>query len=986
MNSTNQILSNFNEISPKYLNSKLSYIHMNIRSLRKNFTPLISHIHNITNKIHLIILTETNITDDETQLYNLHGYNSIFLNRDGRGGGIAVYIKEGIHFETITIKSTSFETIRVDITINNKNITVIAIYRPPCQNINTFVNELDQAISNINKKIETIIIGDMNIDIKKRSTITTKYLDMLSAYGLQCMVTETTREDVNNKTSTCIDHMFVRCNQSHAHAAVVATTISDHYALFGFIEEMDKTKNKTSIQGSENIILNNKKVNQLINEINWKNIIDQSCNTNELFNNIFKAFCDVYEKAEEYNTSIKRRNAYPWLSAVLLRCCKIRDKLHKRWLKNKNNELNNIIYKKFNNNLNKRISNAKNTYNMQQFIKYRNNLRVTWQIINNITGKQIKNVDETIKKNFPNEKLEDLTEEFAQKFKTNVENIIHKCNIETINYTTPQVQNSLYLEYTNEMEIFNILNNLNMKKSAGADGIRSMDLKNNAITLTPTITALVNSSLSESIVPNLLKTSLVRPIYKSGKKTEHNNYRPIAILSVVEKVLEEVIVRRLNHFLTKYNIIHENQFGFQKGKNINQLLGLFSNHINQCLGKNMNCLALFIDFSKAFDTLSHEKLINILERSGIRGQCIQWFKSYLSCRTYRVKIETVVSKDASTTHGVPQGSKLGPILYIIYANDLLNVLKKSNTFAYADDTAIVVSHESIDMAMQIMQNELNALTRWCHDRGLIINATKTKLMHIRPRHIPITNTKLTFHNTECIHRNSMSAIITTDTCSTQIELVDTYKYLGVHLDEHFKWKTHTNVLHTKLRKSAFALYHLSNCAPYNVLRQAYFSLSESYLRHGITAWGTATYCKSLQRAQDRILKLLYKSQHKTQKNPYTNNTQSNKNTNNVNKQLLSNSTELCKELKIMSIENIYKTTIINEFCNNTNLLQHLNHEQNTRRRTQGRFHIPSFRNNYGKNSLVVTLPTTLNQLPTNILRIRNKTNRKNILKKLLLNL
>lgn len=221
-------------------------------------------------------------------------------------------------------------------------------------------------------------------------------------------------------------------------------------------------------------------------------------------------------------------------------------------------------------------------------------------------------------------------------------------------------------------------------------------------------------------------------------------------------------------------------------------------------------------------------------------------------------------------------------------------------------------------------------------------------MHIRPRHLPRTNFKLIFHNTECLHRTSINSTTTsTDTCSTQIDIVNSYKYLGVHLDEHFKWKVHTDILHKKLRKSSYALYHLSNCSPYSVLRQAYLSLAESYLRHGITAWSTATYCKSLQLTQNRLLKLLHKNLHKNQHNTHTLNqdnhyannnaqTQQNKgNTNNINhNQRSSKSAQLCRDLQVLNIKNLYKTTIINEFYNNTQFFQQLYHEQNTRNRAQ----------------------------------------------------
>lgn len=558
----------------------------------------------------------------------------------------------------------------------------------------------------------------------------------------------------------------------------------------------------------------------------------------------------------------------------------------------------------------------------------------------------------------------------------------------------------MYLSYTNSEEIYNILKNLNARKSAGVDGIRAIDIKKNAHVLTPIMTELINSSLRESSIPELLKISIIRPIFKNGIKSDYNNYRPIAILSVVEKVLEEIVVRRLNEFLVKYKIINQKQYGFQKGKNINQLLGLFSNHVNQKLSKNKHCLTLFIDFSKAFDTLSHEKMLSTLERNGVRGHCLEWFKNYLQCRAFRVKIENNLSRITPTTHGVPQGSKLGPILYIIYANDLLSILKESTAYAYADDTAIIVSHESIHTATHIMQKELNNITRWCHDSGLIINAGKTKIMHIRPRHIPHTEVKITFHNTECLHR-TQNRSQTDDTCSTYLEIVNTYKYLGVHLDNHFKWNLHIDSLQTKLRQSSYALYHLSNCAPDNVLRQAYFSLAESYLRHGITAWGTASKCTKLQLTQNRLLKILHKKQkhpinnlrrnnlntnNHTDNNSQINNTNSHNNNGNSNYQQTShNNTNLHKKLNILNIKGIYKTTIVNEFYDNPEFLERIDHNQNTRRRAEGRYKIPKFQNNYGKHSLAIRLPSILNQIPTNLLSLRNNINRKKLIKNYFLN-
>lgn len=547
---------------------------------------------------------------------------------------------------------------------------------------------------------------------------------------------------------------------------------------------------------------------------------------------------------------------------TLLKACDIGDKLFNKWQNNKRNKNYETEYKKFRNLVNKKLNRAKNNYNRIRLLQNKNNVRVTWQIINEITGKEYNNLDTTIIKNFKTDNIQEISNKFAVNFYSNVQKIIHKCDIQTLRYEKQTIPNTIYLSPATEEEIFSILKNINVKKGPGIDNIRPKDIKNNAECLTPIITTFVNSSINNITIPKILKTSVIRPIYKNGTKNDYNNYRPIAILPIIEKVLEHVIVTRLNEFLEKYKIINPNQYGFQKGKNINKLLGNFANHINKQLSENKHCLALFVDFSKAFDTLSHKNLLEILERYGIRGTCLQWIKHYLELRCYRVKVGDCLSDETpSGNNGVPQGSKLGPVLYLIYANDMLNILHNSTVFAYADDTAIVVSKNNIIEASETMQNELNIVTRWCHDNGLIINATKTKLMHIKAPHLVNHEINLIFHNNQCLHNSKPHTV---NMCNVLIEKVKTFKYLGVYVDDNFKWLSHIQNLRKKLRKTAYSLFHLSNCSPFDVLKQAYFSLTESYMRHGITAWGSSTYCKSLQQTQNQILKILLKNLNNNQ--------------------------------------------------------------------------------------------------------------------------
>lgn len=203
MNNKQQTLSNFNEINKNLLSHPLSLIYMNIRSLRLNFNTFLVSIAKIINKIKIIILVETNISNNENNIYSIKGFYSIFVNREGKGGGVAIYIKENLNYSQISLETKSFESIQTDININNKNISLLSIYRPPDKKVSEFIKELEIIISKINNKQEIIIVGDINIDINKQNKTTATYLDMLTSNGMQPMINECTREDPNKNTRTC---------------------------------------------------------------------------------------------------------------------------------------------------------------------------------------------------------------------------------------------------------------------------------------------------------------------------------------------------------------------------------------------------------------------------------------------------------------------------------------------------------------------------------------------------------------------------------------------------------------------------------------------------------------------------------------------------------------------------------------------------------------------------------------------------------------
>lgn len=405
-----------------------------------------------------------------------------------------------------------------------------------------------------------------------------------------------------------------------------------------------------------------------------------------------------------------------------------------------------------------------------------------------------------------------------------------------------------------------------------------------------------------------------------------------------------------------------------KNRNVNQLLLEFSNTINTNLNKNRHSLVIFIDFKKAFDTLSHEKIIQKLEKIGIRGRISEWFRSYLCDRGFKVKISDRLSQFQSTSFGVPQGSILGPLLFVIYVNDMLSVLKNSIGFQYADDTAIIVSHHDINSAIEIMQTEFDEVVRWCHDNGLIINCKKTKLMHIRPPHILRTQIKIRFHNFECLHKNkSQQCLNLLDDCRDIIDTVNVYRYLGVEVDCNFKWHSHIKYVCKRLRQSTYALYHLSNYTSFSVLKQVYFSLVESVLQYGIVAWGnTSEYMiAELQRVQNRIFKILLRAKYGAR---YVDNYSLNYSLN----------------LGLLTVNKLFIFNMANEMYCDQRFKQAIDHGVNTRQRAQGLLQTPRIHNSYGRQQLSFVVPMIFNQLPRDLWNIVPKYTRKKSIKKYIL--
>ena len=417
--------------------------------------------------------------------------------------------------------------------------------------------------------------------------------------------------------------------------------------------------------------------------------------------------------------------------------------------------------------------------------------------------------------------------------------------------TTAPNPKSLYFNPTDPFEINKIIRSFKAKKSSGDDGISMALLKNVCESCSVPISMIVNMSLEQGIVPDGMKLAKVIPVYKAKSRDTFTNYRPISLLSNISKILEKVVHKRLYGFVTKHEILYDGQYGFRpKHSTIDALTEFVSNAL-PALDNSGNCLAVYLDLSKAFDTIKHSVLIDKLEHYGVRGRALDWFRSYLEQRRQYVSYGGVHSDIRYVEYGVPQGSVLGPLLFILYSNDLPIALKNCHTILFADDTTIYTTGTDLLDIFTRINTDLDVLNDWFMANKLSANPSKTKaILYSKKGRQQIQNLNVYMDG-------------------QKLERVKTTKFVGVYFDENFTWEYHVDHCRKKMLQGTFAINSSKHILNEKHLKILYYSLVYPYIHYGIMLWGNALikHIRRIQVTQKKCVRAICGANFKSPSSP-----------------------------------------------------------------------------------------------------------------------
>jgi len=744
----------------------------------------------------------------------------------------------------------TFESVTIEVSYPNKNIIISNIYHSPNPPSNctaqahslNFLEFLDAHLSELSDSNKDVYVFlDSNIDLLKLNNfnLANDYMDVSISNGFLQLISRATRIQGNH--FSLIDHILSNKITLNYTAGTILHDLSDHF--INYIQlPISKQKTKVKPVFKRNFSSTNvQNFKTSLSGSNWQHLFNCN-NVDESFDLFWLTFSELYELhfplvKFKFNQNLHKINEYFTNGLLISRRTKL--ELCKKAAKERTPEAVNK-YRTYRNIFNNLVRTSKKMYFNENFTKFKKNPKKTWELLKEAANLNKSN-DSVERLCVGNEIITDPGQiaehfnDFFVKIGKEISDSIKKTDVTPESYM-PNLPNLQELEF-NEIHavlIRDIIKSFVTKGSLDSDGISTKLLKSISNEICEPLAHVFNLSVQQGIFPSKLKKSRTVPIFKAGDPSACDNYRPISLLSSLSKILEKIVSVQLVNHLERNDLLYEHQYGFQRGKSTEHNLVQAFNYIGNAINENKYCIGVFFDLKKAFDVCSLEILLMKLEKMGIRGTALKWFKSYLNKRTQFVDINGNFSSEKDITTCILQGSILGPILFLIYINDLFRV-SQSLTLMFADDTFGLNSDNDLNRLIAKINQDINKMAIWFKANKLALNKSKTKYIIFRakgkkiPENLPPIIIDENEQNKP--YDNDNVTIIERYHNNHENSKCRAYKLLGIYLDEYLTLDQHVSQIVNKLNRSLYCIRMAKNNLKYDGLRALYFAIIHSHLSY-----------------------------------------------------------------------------------------------------------------------------------------------------------
>lgn len=821
----------------------------------------------------ILILTEHDLNSDEIARVNIKKFqiNAFFSRQNSFKGGVMIVSRIGLEGKQVDIPQSlsnrlieekQFELCAYSYVKCNFRFLIVGVYRSPSSDYHIFLDRLSIFIDFFSKKYTHIIIGgDINIDVMKNDDKHKCLKNVLKSHNMRYLVTFPTR--ITEHSKSAIDN-FLITNTDIYNISIegIVTCLSDHDAQILCFNNLNSNKNTIKKMTKQEVRkfspANIAHFSDLLKNETWEEVfyapVEEKYN---VFNKIFNYYFELAFPKTLITKKYKKSN---WMSKEIQTKKQELIQLTNEYRQNADTKLKKILKHKkiaFKNNIRK----TKTKFFENQIKKSSNVQKTVWNIINSEVGKNSRAISEFVLNDGVNVITDpkEISNMFNRYFTNVVKDIAPNNHINVRNELDRDLfsSTSFRLNPVTEHEVDKIISGLKNKHSSGYDEVPTTVLKGARQHLTKVLCHLINSSFVSGLFPVQLKVAKIVPIHKKDDPKNVSNYRPVALLPSVSKVFEKIVSMQLTSYLEHHNLFDDIQHGFRSGRSVISAAVSFIESVIESVDKGEHTTGIFMDLSRAFDSVNHLILIDKLINIGVSKTSLNWFKSFLVNRYQYVEVKhlspsnklmNIASDLELVQFGVPQGSILGPLLFVIYLKDINKVLSYKNNnqlYLYADDSNLKITTNSLEQ-MEIQSFvELENLNDYLKNHNLILNTLKTSFIKFK-----------TAQNTKQENLIIMSG-------SQMIEEKKSTSFLGLTVDNNLNWNEHVDKVLRKINSGIYALKKMSLYCGLETLRHIYFAYIHSHISFGLCLFGATrkinldSILKQQKRAIRIILKLKY---------------------------------------------------------------------------------------------------------------------------------